>query len=198
MTTFALISQDISQGVEPYVAAIDAALLALGAIGLQDLVLTRRQGKSAGRPKLDLSVAYVTPGPLTFRAAFFTGAYGQDPDTQAAVFFAASPLARVHLIRDVGDDRTGSLNDNAIMAVYSSSSLPNCGYDRSRPIIVQALADIAAGAVGAAQMVDAAGLVAGATIQVVNRFDSLWSSGTRGYATIRNGTCLWDGFKTCC
>jgi hypothetical protein len=84
------------------------------------------------------------------------------------------------------------------MAIYSESPKPNCGYNRSRVIIVQATANIAAGATGPAQLVDAAGLVTGQTIQVVNRFDSQWDTGTRGYASLRNGTCVWDGFKTCC
>ena len=195
---FALISQQVSDGVSTFVAAVDAALLALGAIGLQDAVLTRRQGKSGGRPKLDLSLSYAAAGPLIMRAAYFTAAYGQDPDAQAAAFFAGTPNARAHFIRDVGDDTRGSLNANAIMVIYSTSALPNCGYDRSRVVIVETLADIAAGDTGPAQLVSAAGLVTGETIQVVNRFDSQWDVGTRGYATLRNGTCVWDGFKTCC
>lgn len=195
---YALISQQVSEGIASFVAAVDAALLALGPIGLQDVLLTRRQGKTGGRPKLDVSLSYQASGPLTFRAAYFTGAYGQDVDTQAAAFFAGIPNARTHFIRDVGDDARGSLNDDAIMVVYSASPLPNCGYNRSRVVIVQATANIAAGATGPAQLVDAAGLVTGQTIQVINRFDSQWDVGTRGYASLRNGTCLWDGFKTCC
>ncbi len=198
MTTYARISQDLSQAIGPYVAAVDAALLALGPIGLQTAFLTRRQGKTGGRPKLDLTLSYTPAGPITMRAAYFTAAYGQDPDVQAAAFFAGLPTARVHFLRDVGDDARGSLDANAIMAIYSTSLLPNCGYDRSRVIIVETLEDIAAGATGDAQLVDAAGLVTGEVIEVVNRFDSQWDLGTRGYAIIQNGTCVWDGFKTCC
>lgn len=194
----ALVSQQISVGVSSFVTAVDAALVALGPIGLQDVVLTRRQGQSAGRPKLDVSLVYVTPGPLSFRAAYFTAAYGQDLDTQAATFFAGLPLARAHFIRDVGDDSRGALNADAIMVVYSLSPLPNCGYDKSRVVIVETLEDIAAGSSGDAQLVDANGLVTGQVIEVINRFDSQWDVGTRGYASLRNGTCLWDGFKTCC
>lgn len=195
---FALVTQQISEGIGSFVTAVDAALVAIGPIGLQDLVLSRRQGQSSGRPKLDITLSYTTPGPIAFRAAYFTGAYGQNPDTLAAAFFAGLPLARAHFIRDVGDDSRGALNADAIMVVYSASPLPNCGYDRSRVVIVETTANITAGASGPAQLVDAAGLVTGQVIQVVNRFDSQWNVGTRGYASLRNGTCLWDGFKTCC
>ncbi len=195
---FALISQGISEGIGGFVADVDAALVALGPIGVQDLVLTRRQGKSSGRPKLDLTLSYATPGPISLRAAYFTAAYGQDVDTQAAAFFAAIPTARVHFTRDVGDDTRGSLNADAIMVVYSESPLPNCAYNKSRVVIVETLENIAPGASGDAQLVDAAGLVVGEVIEVVNRFDSQWDIGTRGYASLRNGTCVWDGFKTCC
>lgn len=195
---YALISQAISQSIAGFVAQVDAALVTVGPIGLQDALLTRRQGKGRGRPKLDLTLSYTTSGPLNMRAAYFTGAYGQDVDTQAAAFFAALPNARVHFIRDVGDDERGSLNSNAIMVIYSESVLPNCAYNRSRVVIVEATENIAAGATGDAQLVDASGLVVGETIQVVNRFDSQWDTGTRGYAVLRNGTCLWDGFQTCC
>lgn len=197
MPTFTLISQQLSEGEEPFVAAVDAALVALGAIGLQDVIVTRREGINK-RPRMDVTLSHVASGPLIFRAAYFTAAYGQDVDVQANAFFAARPNARVHFVRDVGNDHRSSLNSDAVMVIYSVSPLPNCGYNRSRVIIVEALANIAAGASGQAQLVSADGLVTGEVISVVNRFDSQWDIGTRGYATPRLGTCVWDGYKMCC
>jgi hypothetical protein len=198
MIEVALISQDLSQGVLPYIDTIDQALMALGPIGIQDLVLTRREGFQRGAPKLDLTVSYVTPGPLMFRAIAFGGRSGDDVDALSAAFFAANPGFRAHFIRDVGDDRRGSLMPNVIMVVYSEVSLSNCGYNRARVIIVEALADIAAGASGPAQVVGASGVLPGQVISIVNRFDSTWATGARGYASPRNGSCTWDGYKTCC
>jgi hypothetical protein len=198
MIAATIISQDLSQAVLPFVTSVDNALLALGPVGIQDLVLTRREGMQRRIPRMDLTVSYVSPGPLTFRATAFAGRSGDDVDAQSASFFAANPTYRAHFIRDVGDDRRGSLQPNAIMVVYAEMGLSNCGYNRSRVVVVEPLANIAAGASGLAQVVGAAGPLPGEVITVVNRFDSTWVAGARGYASPRNGSCIWDGYKTCC
>lgn len=198
MALMTLISQDLSQGIQPYVADVNAALQALGPVGIQDVIVTRREGMQRRVPKLSTTVSYVSPGPLSFRAASFLGRSGADVDASAIAFFAANPTYRAHFIRDVGDDRRGSLVPNGIMVVYATQTLSNCGYNRSRIVVVQALAPIAAGASGSAQVVGVSGLLAGQTLTVVNRSDTSWSAGARGYASLRNGTCVWDGFKTCC
>ncbi len=195
--TYRLIRQELSQSISGFVADVSAVLGSLGPIGLQSVFLSRREG-FGHRPRLDLTLCYATPGPLEFNAAFFGGSAGSDPDAQAASFFGADATFRAHFIRDVGDQRRGRLDSNAIMVIYATNELSNCGQDRQRPVIVEALGNIAAGATGSAQLVSASGLVLGGVISVVNRFDTLWAIGTRGYATVRPGTCVWDGYPSCC
>jgi len=194
---FIRIAQALSVSAESYVQQVDLALQALGPIGLQSLVVTRREGDNRRVPRLETTISYVTPGPVDFRAIAFSSTQGQDPDVIAAALFANNPSARVHFIRDVSSDHRGSLDNNIIMLIYAETVMPNCGYDRSKVVIVEALAPILAGASGNAEIVSASGL-AGQVISIVNRFDSTWNAGARGYATTRLGSCIWDGYKTCC
>ena len=195
---YGLIIQDSTQSVQSWVAAVNTYLAGLGLVGLQDVQLTRLEDLGK-RGRLRLTVVSASGGPLTLGAAYFGVTAGPlAPDVQAAAFFAANPLFRVLFIRDVGEEHRGGLDSNAIMVIYGTTPLSNCGQGRSRPMIVQALGNIASGATGSAQMVSAAGLVAGSVISVVNRFDTTWVAGTNGYATPRAGTCIFDGFKTCC
>lgn len=195
---YKLLTQGVSQAVQSFVSDVDIALVALGTIGMQDVILTRLEDLGK-RPRLRLTLSYSTPGPLQMRAAYFGITSGpQAPDVQSAAFFAATPLARAAFIRDVGNEMRGQLDSNAIMVIYGTTPLTNCGQGRARPMIVQALAPIAAGAAGSAQMVSSTGLVAGAVVSIVNRFDTTWATGARGYAIARAGSCIMDGFKTCC
>jgi hypothetical protein len=195
---YGLITQDSTESVQSWVAAVSAYLSGLGLSGLQDVQLTRLEALGK-RGRLRCTIVSASGGPLSLAAAYFGATSGpQLPDAQAATFFAANPLYRALFIRDVGEEHRGGLDANAIMIVYGTTPLSNCGQSRSRPMIVQALANIASGATGSAQLVSASGLVAGSVISVVNRFDTTWLSGTRGYATPRAGSCVFDGFKTCC
>lgn len=195
---YAIITQDSTQSVQSWVAAVNANLAGLGPVGIQDVLVTRLEalGKR-GRLRVTLTGAF--NGALVLGAAYFGVTSGPTaPDVQAAAFFAANPLYRALFIRDVGEEHRGGLDYNAIMVVYGTTPLSNCGQGKSRPMVVQALGNILAGATGSAQMVSATGLVTGSVISVVNRFDTTWLSGTRGYATPRAGSCVFDGFKTCC
>jgi hypothetical protein len=194
---YALIRQELSQSPAGFAADVNAWLVAAGSIGIQSLFLTRREAFGR-RPRMDLTISYSTPGPLAFRAAAFGGSAAVDPDALAAAFFVANPTYRVHFTRDIGDQRRGMLDSNLIMVVYATNVLSNCGQDRQRTVVVEALGLIAPGASGNAQLVSAAGLVAGGVITVTNRFDSPWASGTRGYAAVRPGSCEWDGYPSCC
>ena len=196
--TYTLITQDSTQSVQSWVAAVSTALAGLGLVGLQDVLVTRLEAFGK-RGRLRVTLSTTSAGPVSLAAVYFGVTSGPtSPDVQAAAFFAANPLFRVLFIRDVGEEHRGGLDSNAIMVIYGTTPLSNCGQGRSRPMIVQALGNIVSGATGSAQMVSAAGLVAGSVISVVNRFDTTWVAGTNGYATPRAGTCIFDGFKTCC
>ncbi len=194
---YALIRQELSQSPAGFAADVNTWLTAAGPIGIQSAFLTRREAFGR-RPRLDLTISYSTPGPLTLRAAAFGGGAATDPDALAAAFFAANPTYRVQFIRDIGDQRRGMLDSNLIMVIYGTTVLSNCGQDKQRTVIVEALAPIAAGASGSAQLVSEAGLVVGGVITVTNRFDTPWAAGTRGYASVRPGSCAWDGYPSCC
>lgn len=198
---YGLITQDSTQAVQQWVAAVNTYLAGLGPSGLQDVQLTRLEDLGK-RGRLRVTIVSASGGPLSLGATYFGVTSGpQAPDVQAAAFFVANPLYRALFIRDVGEEHRGGLDANAIMLIYGTTPLSNCGQSRSRPMIVQALGNIASGATGSAQLVTALGggtLVAGSVISVVNRFDTTWISGTRGYATPRAGSCVFDGFKTCC
>jgi|GEM_PF-1881637 len=194
--TYNVFDQDLSESLYSWVNRLDSYLLAIGPIGLQDIALSRRLDMSTIR--YELSLQYTTPGPAQFRAAQFTERTDADLDAAAAAFFATNPSARIHWIQDISQEKRRSTVQNAVLVIYVGSVMPNCGSDRSRPIIVQALAPILAGASGPAQIRGASGLVAGATLTVVNRSDFTWPTTGRGYAAARIGTCLWDGYALCC
>jgi hypothetical protein len=194
--SYQLVNQNLNDAPTVFAAQVDTVLQGLGSIGLQDVFLTRREGL-AQRLRLQMTLSYTTAGPLAVRATAFSGVNG-DVDTQAAAFLAANPTYRVLFIRDIGSSQRGALDDNVIMLIYATTVLSNCGQDRSRPVIVEALGNILAGASGSVQLVGAAGLVAGGVITAINRFDSTWATGKRGYAQVRPGSCLWDGYPTCC
>jgi hypothetical protein len=195
---YGLVTQDSTQAVQQWVAAVNAYLVGLGAAGLQDVAITRLEDLGK-RGRLRATIVSASNGPLVLGASYFGVTSGPTPpDAQAAAFFVANPLFRALFIRDVGEEHRGGLDQNAIMVIYGTTPITNCGQGRSRPMIVQALGNIASGATGSAQLVSAAGLVAGSVISVVNRFDTTWLGGTNGYATPRAGTCVFDGFKTCC
>lgn len=187
--------QDLNEATGEYVDRLDAFLQSLGPAGLQDAVLTKRLDLNTIRFELTLTLQ--RPGPLTLRAEYFSSIGGSPPDTQLAAFFAARPNGRVVAIRDVSQERRRKLDQNAILVIWANSLLPNCGWDVSRPVIVEATALIGVGASGPARLVTTAGL-AGNAITVLNRSGAAWANGKRGYAALRPGTCLWDGYPTCC
>lgn len=198
---YALYTQQLNDSLPTYVASINTALTALGPIGVQDVLVTRLEDGPGKRGRLRITLSYSAPGTVLVGAAYFSSVLPTDPgdvDAQAATFFATNPLYRALVIRDIGNEHRGGLDANAILVLYATTPLSNCGQDRARPMIVQALAGIAAGATGPVQMVSANGLIAGATLMAVNRFDTTWAVGTRGYAMPRAGTCIVDGYKTCC
>jgi hypothetical protein len=194
-TTYQLFTQDMNEATSAMVSRLDALLLALGPIGLQDTVLSRRLNLNTIR--YELTLEYQTPGPAQFRAVYFTSLSGTSPDSQAAAFFAAHPSFRIHFVHDVSQERRRKLDVDSVMAIYADSLIPNCGQDRSRPVVVQAVGNIAAGASGNVTLVAASGLLPN-TFAAVNRMDFNWLAGQRGYASLRPGTCIWDAYPTCC
>lgn len=198
---FALFVQDVSQSLQSYVAAINTALVALGPIGLQDVVVTRLEDGPGRRGRLRTTISYTRSGTVNVGAAYFSANIPTDPgdvDAQAAAFFATNFRARSLFIRDIGDNLRGGLDSNAIMVLYATNQLSNCGQNRARPMIVSALANIAAGASGYAQMVSATGPIPTVILNLVNRSSFTWPAGELGYAAPRVGSCIVDGYVTCC
>ncbi len=194
MPTAHLIAQQLAESPADLVARVDAYLISQTAIGLQDVLVTRRS--DAPGPRFTISLVFTVPGPLAMRAACFVGTPTNPSDAQATAFLAANPTFRSHFIRDIGDQRRGKLNTDVIMLVYAATSQTNCGYDRSKLIVVQATQVIAAGASGTAVRV-----VPGATketITVFNRSTQGWANGGYGYAFPKAGACTWEGVPTCC
>jgi hypothetical protein len=194
MPTATLIAQKLNESPADLVARVDAFLVAAGAIGLQQVLVTRRS--DAPGPRFTLSIVYTTPGPLSMRAASFIGTPTNPADTQANAFFAAHTGYRAHVLRDLGDQRRGALGIDALMAIYAESTVPNCGYDRSRMILVKATQIIAAGASGTASRVFNGGT--GTAVTIYNRSTISWAIGVSGYAFPRAGDCLYDAIPTCC
>lgn len=195
-TIFDLFAQQLNEATQVFASRLDAYLQALGGIGLQDVPLNRRLDMNAIR--YELTLQYASGGPQTFRAAYFSTVLSSVPvDTQFSTFFAGLPSSRAAFILDVSQERRRALDHDAVLVIYTSNLVPNCGQDRSRPVIVQALGNIAAGASGNVQLVSSTGLITG-TFAAVNRSGAVWAAGTRGYAAVRPGTCIWDGYPTCC
>lgn len=187
--------QDLDESTSGMVARLDAELSLIGAIGLQDVSMTKRLRLNTVR--WEFTLQYTTPGPVQFGAAYFSSLAGSSVDSQVAAFFAAHPNYRIHFIQDVSQERRRKLDHDAICCIYATTLLPNCGQDRSRPIIVRPLGNIAAGASGNVQMVVASGQFA-TIFSVTNRAGFQWNAGIKGYAAARPGTCIWDGYPTCC
>jgi hypothetical protein len=118
-------------------------------------------------------------------------------DALAAAFFAAHPTYRVHFCIDISLERRRSLLRNSVLALYVDSVMPNCGSDRSRPVVVEAVDTMVAGATGTVALVTASGLASN-QFEVTNRSGFTWHAGQRGYAAAAMGTCDWDGYGTCC
>lgn len=195
MIDYIVINQNLNESTADYVARVNTELLSAGPLGIQDVFLTRRLDYNTVRYALTLVVA--DPGPATFQAAFFERTPTQDVDAQADAFFAANPSYRAVFVRDVSQEIRRRLDRDAVMILYIDGVMPNCGSDRSRPVVVQALEDIAAGALGQVEIVSTLGLT-GQVIEARNRGGSVWPSGERGYAQVQPGSCSWDGFPICC
>ncbi len=193
--TFTVFDQTLSEAVPVYVARLDAFLLALGPIGLQDVALSKRL--HMGTIRYETTLQYTTPGPAQFRAACFEARADADVDALANAFFLANPSYRIHFVLDVSLERRRSVLQNSIMVLYVDSVIPNCGSDRSRPIVVEAVALIPPNATGPVVQVSASGVV-GSPFNVVNRTNIWWPIGRHGYAAARMGTCVWDGYAGCC
>lgn len=198
---YALFVQDVSQSLQSYVAAINTALMALGPIGLQDVTMTRLEDGPGKRGRLRTTVSYTQGGTVTIGAVYFSANIPTDPgnvDAQAAAFFASKFRARSLFIRDIGDNLRGGLDSNAIMVLYATTPISNCGQNRARPMIVSALADILSGSNGYVQLVDAYGPIPGVIMNVLNRTSYTWPAGELGYAAPRVGSCIIDAYTTCC
>jgi hypothetical protein len=194
-TTYQLFTQNVNEATSAMVKRLDVLLQSLGPIGMQDTVLSRRLNLNTIR--YELTLEYQTPGPAHFRAVYFTSLYGSNTDRQADHYFFKHPTYRVHFVHDVSQERRRKLDVDSVMAIYATSLIPNCGQDRSRPVVVQAVANIAAGASGNVTLVAASGLLTD-TFSAVNRMNFTWLAGQRGYASVRPGTCVWDAYPTCC
>lgn len=194
MPTAHLIAQNLAESPQGLTSRIDTYLVSIGAIGLQTCLVTRRS--DAPGPRFTVSLSYTTPGPLSMRATAFVGTPTSPADAQATAFMAANPTFRAHVVRDLGDQRRGKLNTDVVMLIYAATSQTNCGYDRSKLIVVKATQLILTGATGTAVRV-----VPGATketISVVNRSTQSWVNGGFGYAFPKAGACTWEGVPTCC
>lgn len=194
MPTAELIAQHLTESPADLVARVDARLVALGPIGLQQLLVTRRS--DAPGPLFTISLIYTAPGPASLRAASFIGTPTNPADAQANAFFLGSAATRGHFLRDIGDQRRGALGIDALMLIYASSSVPNCGYDKSRMVVVIATAIIPAGTSGTANTVMNG--VVGTAITIANRSTISWPIGVYGYAFPRAGDCTFDAIPTCC
>lgn len=192
-----LLVQAVSEAPQGFATQVSTLLGGLGPIGLQSVLVTRRGWSSPG-PRLSATMLYV-PGALTttFAAVGFTGSLALGTAAaQATAFLAATPTLRGHVLRDIGDQRRGRLDSDVLMLIYAPASLPNCGWDRSRMIVAQASAPIAAGTTGAA--VHITGLGTAETITVTNQSTITWDATAYGYCFPRQSDCTWDGVPTCC
>lgn len=194
MPTAHLLSQNLAESPQGLASRIDTYLVSVGFIGLQEVLVTRRS--DAPGPRFTVSLVFTTSGPLAMRATCFVGTLTSPAATQATAFLAANPTYRGHFVRDLGDQRRGKLNTDVVMLVYAATSQTNCGYDRSKLIVVKSSQAILSGATGAAVRV-----VPGSTketITVVNRSTQTWVNGGFGYAFPKAGDCTWEGVPTCC
>ncbi len=194
MPTAHLIAQALTESPAALAARVDAYLVSQTAIGLQDVLVTRRS--DAPGPRYTISLVFTVPGPLAMRATCFIGTPTSPAQTQVNAFLAANPTYRAHFLRDLGDQRRGRLNTDVLMLLYAATSQTNCGYDRSKLIVVKATQLILTGATGTAVRI-----VPGATketISVVNRSTQSWVNGGFGYAFPKAGDCTWEGVPTCC
>jgi hypothetical protein len=176
---------------------LDAELVSLGAIGILDLQLEKRV--LFNNPLLLFTLSAEDPGPLEFRAAYFSEDQGTttDLDTQYNDFFAADTSRRAFYVFDVSSELRRSTNRDAIIVVYSESAASNFGTNTERVVVVEATENIPSNATGAASIVSSGGLQDSITIR--NRSQSAWASGDRGYAAISNtDASMWDGYQICC
>ena len=195
MIRYIPVNQQLNQSTQDYVDSVSDALIAAGAVGVQDVFVTRRLDYQTVRFATTLVIT--DPGPAQVRAAYFSTLAGSSVDTQVDAFFAANPTYRILFVRDVSQEIRRRLDRDAVMVFYIEGLIPNCGQDRSRPVIVQALGDIAAGATGQVQLAGAVG-VESDVFTVTNRSALLWSDGARGYAQVQPWSCMWVGYPTCC
>ncbi len=198
-TTFVQIKSDNPQNNPAELAdLLDAQLLALGSIGIQDLQLEKRQ--LFGNPLLMFTLSAEAPGPLQFRATYFSQDQGisTDIDTQYNDFFAADLTRRDFFMFDVSSDLRRSTNRDAIIVVYAASAAANSGPNSSeRVLIVEATENIGAGAPGNAAIVSSTGLLDAVFIR--NRSSFVWTSGDRGYAAVSNPDAgIMDAYQICC
>lgn len=190
-----LFAQGISETPAGLAADLDTFLQTAGAIGIRSLLVTRRV--RAPGPRLSFTLLYAPNAATTaFRCVAFTGTPSNPSASQQTAFLTANPTYRGHILRDIGDQRRGKLDNDVLMLVYATNALPNCGWDRSQAIIVQSTGTIAAGASGPATRITGSGAVDAITL--TNRSVISWTSGVYGLAFPRPGACTWDGVPSCC
>jgi hypothetical protein len=190
-----LFAQGISETPVGLAGDINTWLGTVGPIGIQSVLTTRRV--RAPGPRLSITVLYVPgAGTTAFGCTAFIGTAASSSASQLTAFLAAHPTYRGHILRDIGDQRRGKLDNDVLMLIYAVSALPNCGWDRSQAIVVQSTAIIAPGASGAAVRISGAGVQEAITI--TNRSTMSWVLGAYGIGYPRSGTCTWDAVPNCC
>jgi hypothetical protein len=195
MAAIFTVTQQLSESVVVWATRLDAFLSSLGACSIQDLDVIYREGQT--RAQLVAAVTYISPGSSLIRAQAFAGSGVTSAGALANAFLVANPTYRILYLRDVSDPQRRSLNTDVVLLVYSTDSLSNCAQGECTLTIVQAVADIAPGATGAALLVGASGATA-TTMTVENRSLLTWPAGGRGYAAPILGACTWAGVPTCC
>lgn len=190
-----LFAQGISETPVGLAGDLNTFLSTAGGIGIRSLLVTRRV--RAPGPRLSFTLLYSpNAGTTAFACTAFTGTAASSSASQLTAFLAAHPAYRGHILRDIGDQRRGKLDSDVLMLLYATDALPNCGWDKSKAIIVQSTGTIAAGATGAAVRISGTGVTDAITI--TNRSIISWASGAYGLGYPRSGSCTWDAVPNCC
>jgi hypothetical protein len=195
MAAIQSVTQQLNESVQAWAVRLNAFLSSLGACSLQDFDLTRRENRST--LQLVAAVTYQSPGSVLAGATAFVGNGTTSGEALANTFLAANPTYRVLFMRDVSNPHRRSLNDDAVLLVYSLSVLSNCAQGECSIMIVEPVADIAPGDTGVAFLVTAAG-TSTTSLMVENRSALTWPAGGRGYAAPILGSCTWAGVASCC
>jgi hypothetical protein len=176
------IGGDVNGSLPALAAQLNTFLAGEGPITLFDVAFFQLESARRGGGTLVLS--YRKPAVVTYKAAIFTdSATLGTAEAQTNVFLQANPRRIPYFIRDLTPNQVRVTDPSTLLLIYADSLLSAGVIGASPVLILRAIAPIAPGAVGFANLVTSSGVDAPTgQVQARNVGQYVWKAGLDAYA----------------